>query len=95
MVNIWTKNGQKRHIPDVYYSSSLKHNLINVGQLTKKGYDVIFNGNDSFIYDKPSSKMLMSRVKMKKNRMYPLSINYDRHNVSLPISDLVIYILVV
>jgi len=83
MVNIQTKQGQKRHIPDVYYAPILKHNIISVGQLTKKWYDVILKGNDCFICDKPPSKMLIARVNMKKNIMYPFSMNYDRHDVSL------------
>jgi hypothetical protein len=83
MVNIQTKQGQKRHIPDVYYAPILKHNIISVGQLAKKWYDVILKGNDCFICDKPPSKMLIARVNMTKNIMYPFSMNYDRHDVSL------------
>ena len=44
VVNILTKQGQQRSITDVLYAPSLKHNLISVGQLTKKGYNVIFKG---------------------------------------------------
>jgi hypothetical protein len=85
MINIQTKQGHKRQIiTDVYYAPGLKHNLISVGQHTQKGYDVIFKGNYCFIYDKTLSKMLTSRVKMTKNIIYPLSMNYDRHDVSLP-----------
>jgi c-di-AMP phosphodiesterase-like protein len=36
-------------------------------QLTQKGYDVIFEGDDFLIYEKNSSKMLIARVNMKKN----------------------------
>jgi hypothetical protein len=66
------------HIPYVYYAPGLKHNLIGVGQHTKKGYNVIFKGNDCYIYDKPPNKMSIARVKMTNNRMYPLSMNRDR-----------------
>jgi hypothetical protein len=66
----------------VHYAPSLKHNLISVGQLTQKGYNIIFKGNDSFIYDKPPYKMLIARVKMINIRMYPLSMNYDIQYVS-------------
>jgi hypothetical protein len=83
MVNIHNKQGHKIHVPDVYYTPGLKDNLISVGQLTENGYDVIFKGNDSFIYDKPPSDMLISRVKMIKNRMYTLSMKYDRQDVYL------------
>ena len=83
MVSIQTKQGQKRYIQDVYYALGLKHNLISVGQLTQKGYDIILKANYCFIYNKPPIKMLIARVKMTKNRMYPLSMNYDRKDVSL------------
>jgi hypothetical protein len=66
----------------VYHASSFKYNLISVRELTKKGYNVIFKGNNCFIYDKPPSKMLNSRVNMKKKKMYPLYMNYDRQDVS-------------
>ena len=75
IVNILTKQGQKRHIPNVYYSLGLKHNPISVGQLTEKGYSVIFKGEDCIIYDKPPSKRIIAKRKITKNQMYPLIMN--------------------
>jgi hypothetical protein len=37
MVDILTKQSQKRHIPHVYYAPGLKNNLICVGRLIQKG----------------------------------------------------------
>ena len=82
MVNILTKQKQKRHIPDVYYALGLKHNIISVGQLTQKGYNVIFKGDDCIIYDKPPNKRLIAKIKMTKNRTYPIFMNYGSQDVS-------------
>jgi hypothetical protein len=35
-INILTKQGEKKVMPDVYYVSSLKHNLMSTGQLLQK-----------------------------------------------------------
>lgn len=48
-------------------SLGLKHNLLSVGQLAQRGYNVVFKGDDCFIYDKPPKKMLFANVKMEKN----------------------------
>ena len=40
-VNVITKHG-KKSISNVYFVPGLKHNLISVRQLSKKGYRVIF-----------------------------------------------------
>ena len=46
VVNILTKQGELNTISEVYYVPSLKHNLLCVGQLTQKGYRVIFQGQE-------------------------------------------------
>jgi hypothetical protein len=51
-----------------------------VEHLTQKGYAVSFKGDNCFIYEKPPNKMLLSRVNMKMNRMYPLIMNCGRHD---------------
>jgi len=42
VVKIMTKQGEPKTILEVYYVHGLKYNLISVGQLTQKGYIVIF-----------------------------------------------------
>ena len=37
-----TKQGENKHIPNVYYVPNLKHNLIRIRQLLQKGYKVYF-----------------------------------------------------
>jgi hypothetical protein len=35
-INIRTKQGEEKHISDVYYVPGLQHNLISIGQLVQK-----------------------------------------------------------
>ncbi|GMJ04997.1 hypothetical protein HRI_004168900 [Hibiscus trionum] len=39
-VMITQKNGEKKYIPDVYYVPAMKSNIISLGQLLEKGYEV-------------------------------------------------------
>ena len=41
-VSIRVGNGEKKIVPDVYYVLGLKCNLLSVGQLINKGYNVVF-----------------------------------------------------
>ena len=70
-INVITKHGRKS-ISDVYFVTSLKHNLISVGQLSQKGYIVIFEKKLCTIFDMPPSNMVIARVEMTNNRMFPL-----------------------
>ena len=40
MVDILTKQGESKYIPDIYHVEGLKHNLLSIGQLLQKGYRV-------------------------------------------------------
>ena len=70
-INVITKLG-KKSISDVYFVPGLKHNLISVGQLTRKGYKVIFENNVFTIFDISPSDMMIAMVEMTNNRMFPL-----------------------
>jgi hypothetical protein len=71
IINVMTKHG-KKHISDVYFVPSLKHNLITVRQLSQKGYRVIFEKKLCTIFNMPSSNMVIAMVEMTNNRMFPL-----------------------
>ena len=71
IVNVITKHG-KKSISNVYFVPCLKHNLISVGQLSQKGYRVIFEKNLCTIFDMLPSNMVIARVEMTNNRMFPL-----------------------
>uniref|UniRef100_A0A251TCA0 Putative copia protein n=1 Tax=Helianthus annuus TaxID=4232 RepID=A0A251TCA0_HELAN len=73
-VNVKIKGYEKR-IPNVFYVAGLKHNLLSVGQLVQKGYDVCFNDKGCVIHD--SSGRCIGVVKMTGNKMYPLNLNHD------------------
>ena len=60
-VNVITRHG-KKSISDVYFVPGLKHNLISVGQLSQKGYRVVFEKNLCTIFDMPPSNMVIARV---------------------------------
>ena len=76
-VNILTKKGEKKYISDVYFVPSLKHNLMSIGQLMQKGYNVFFKNDVCTILDRPPSKQLITKVQMTNNRMFPLKIISD------------------
>ena len=80
MVDVFAKNGDKKHINDVYFVPLLKCNLISIGQLMDKGCKVIFNRDMCVIFDKYHRKRLVVRVKMAKNRMFPLNMKSEIQN---------------
>ena len=61
-VNILTKKGEKKYISDVYFVPGLKHNLISIGQLMKKGYNVFFKNDECIILDTPPKRQLIAKV---------------------------------
>jgi hypothetical protein len=74
-INILTRQGEKRVMSDVYYVSGLKHNLISTGQLLQKGYIIYMQGNHFVIMDKCPSNLLIAKIQMTSNRMFPLTLN--------------------
>jgi len=44
-VKIFTKKGEKKTIADVYYVPRMKCNLLSIGQLVQKGYNVFFEND--------------------------------------------------
>ena len=41
-VSILTRKGENKFVPDVYYVPGLKCNLLRIGQVVNKGYNVFF-----------------------------------------------------
>ena len=75
-VNVIRKT-RKKTILDVYFVPGFKHNLISVGQLTRKGYRVSFENNVCTMLDIPPSKMVIAKIKMANNRMFPLHMKSE------------------
>eukprot|EP00253_Pinus_taeda_P028517 PITA_28517 len=76
-VNILTKKGEKKTLANVYYVPGMKCNLLSIGQLVQKGYNVFFENDVCTIIDRKPSKLCIAEVKMTKNRMFPLRIKVD------------------
>eukprot|EP00253_Pinus_taeda_P014181 PITA_14181 len=79
-VKIFTKKGEKKTIADVYYVPGMKCNLLSIGQLVQKGYNVFFVNDVCTIMDRAPSKRCIAEVKMTRNRMFPLTIKTDLKN---------------
>lgn len=73
-IPIRTKQGTN-YISNVYYVPDLKHNLLSVGQLTRKGHHVNFK--DDFCVIKDKNGDLVARVKMTSTKMFPLKIQSE------------------
>ena len=70
---------------DVYYVPILKCNLLNIGKLINKGYNVFFKDDVCTMMDIPPSKKFIAEVQMTSNRMFPLKLRIDlkeRRNVA-------------
>eukprot|EP00253_Pinus_taeda_P031937 PITA_31937 len=76
-VNILTKKGEKKTVADVYYVPRMKCNLLSIGQLVQKGYNVFFENDVCTIMDRKPSKLCIAEVKMTRNKMFPLRIKAD------------------
>eukprot|EP00253_Pinus_taeda_P023123 PITA_23123 len=79
-VKIFTKKGEKKTIADVYYVPGMRYNLLSIGQLVHKGYNVFFKNDVCIIMDIAPSKRCIAEVKMTRNRMFPLRIRANLKN---------------
>jgi hypothetical protein len=73
-IPIRLKNGDHSYIADVYYVPAIKHNLLSIGQLLEKGYTLLMKNCNLTIED--YNGRLITYVKMSKNRMFPINIQY-------------------
>eukprot|EP00253_Pinus_taeda_P025062 PITA_25062 len=76
-VSIRARNGEQMFVPDVYYVPGLKCNLLSIGQLIDKGYNVFFKDDMCTIRAIPPSKKIIAQVQMTSNRMFPLKLRAD------------------
>eukprot|EP00253_Pinus_taeda_P017412 PITA_17412 len=79
-LKIFTKQGERKTIADVYYVPGMRCNLLSIGQLIQKGYNVFFVNDVCTIMDIAPSKRCIAEVKMTRNRMFPLRIRADLKN---------------
>eukprot|EP00253_Pinus_taeda_P031014 PITA_31014 len=79
-VKIFTKKGERKTIADVYYVPGMRCNLLSIGQLVQKGYNVFIENDVCTIMDRAPSNRCIAEVKMTRNRMFPLRIRADLKN---------------
>ncbi|KAL4278845.1 hypothetical protein GQ457_03G040090 [Hibiscus cannabinus] len=71
-VMITQKNGEKKFITDVYYVPAMKSNIISLGQLLEKGYEVQMKNHSLSLKNKKGE--LVVQVDMTRNRLFTIDI---------------------
>ncbi|KAL4388782.1 hypothetical protein GQ457_09G029540 [Hibiscus cannabinus] len=71
-VMITQNNGEKKYITDVYYVPAMKNNIISLGQLLEKGYEVHMKNRSLSIKNKNGE--LVVQVDMTRNRLFTIDI---------------------
>lgn len=69
------KNGNHGFIYDVYYVPAMKSNILSLGQLLEKGFDISMK--DSYLTINDARGNLVAHVKMSKNRLFALNMKHD------------------
>ena len=69
------KNGDHAFISNVYYVPDMKTNILSLGQLLEKGYQISLKDMQLTITD--ARGKLITRVKMANNRMFPRTVLHD------------------
>ena len=69
------KDGRHQFISNVYYVLNMKNNILSLGQLLEKGYDIHMNDCSLFIRD--ANNNFIAKVPMSKNRMFQINIQSD------------------
>ncbi|KAL4289790.1 hypothetical protein GQ457_14G023810 [Hibiscus cannabinus] len=73
-VMITQKNGEKKYITNVYYVPAMKSNIISLGQLLEKGYEVQMKNRSLSL--KNNKGELVVQVDMTRNRLFTIDIEY-------------------
>ncbi|KAL5818434.1 hypothetical protein ACOSQ4_022276 [Xanthoceras sorbifolium] len=73
-----TKGNSTHSISNVFFVPNLKTNLLSVGQLQKKGYEISIKNGVCRIQDEKLG--LIAQVEMTTNRMFPLHLQHTAHS---------------
>jgi hypothetical protein len=73
-INILTKQGEQKFMPNVYDVAGLKHKLMITVKLLQKGYKINLEDNHCVILDRYPRNQLISRIHMTSNRLFPLKL---------------------
>nr|XP_010909942.1 uncharacterized protein LOC105035927 [Elaeis guineensis] len=77
------KDGTQNFISDVYYVPDMKSNILSLGQLLKKGYDI--HVKELCLSIRENNNTLIAHISMSKNRMFELSLHVDDSTCCDPI----------
>nr|XP_048331640.1 uncharacterized protein LOC125422966 [Ziziphus jujuba var. spinosa] len=77
-VSIQTKRNSTLSILDILYVPDLKSNLLSVGQLQEKGYEISIKDGVCQIQD--DNLGLIAQIRMTTNRMFPLYLHKTTHS---------------
>jgi len=69
------KDGRHEFISNVYYISNMKNNILSLGQLLEKDYDIHMKDSSLSIRDRRNN--LITKVPMSRNKMFFLNIQND------------------
>lgn len=69
------KNGGHQYITNVYFVPSMKSNILSLGQLLEKDYEIHMKNRSLFLRDDKNN--LIAKVPMTSNRMFLLNIQTD------------------
>ncbi|KAI4345002.1 hypothetical protein L6164_012172 [Bauhinia variegata] len=77
-VSIQTKSGHVQSILNVLYVPNLKTNLLSIGQLQEKGYEIVIKNGVCQVKDDELGLIL--QAKMTSNRMFPIYLQNSKLN---------------
>ena len=69
------KNGDHQFISNVYYVPSMKTNILSLGQLLEKDYDIQLKDRSCLIRDHQNN--VIANMPKTRNRMFLLNIQHD------------------
>jgi len=72
LILIKLKDGSHQFIGDVYYIPTVKNNILSLGQLLEKRYDIKMKDHTLTLLDTKGA--MIAKVVMKKNRIFLLNI---------------------
>ncbi|KAL8158092.1 hypothetical protein AgCh_002701 [Apium graveolens] len=74
-VTIMSKKSEKKYVNDVYYIPALKNNIISLGQLVEKEYNIQMQDNSLIIRNQ--ARELIANVEMSKNHLFTLDMQIN------------------
>eukprot|EP00253_Pinus_taeda_P020270 PITA_20270 len=75
-IKIFTKKGEKKTIADVYYVPGMRCNLLSIGQLVHKGYNVFFKNDNKSRFE---NKEVIAAVTQEALQSVPKDENWLWH----------------